>query len=92
MEQVAHLVQMANSIINEMGSLRQSVAKQVMDMEETRNTIDATVARREEVIMKAELPDLKTALIQELGAHTGATFQSYTTAIQEGIKNSAGHK
>ena len=92
MEQVAQLVQMASSIINEMGSLRQSMVKQVQDMEDTKTTLNATVARRTEVIMKSELPDLKVALRQELGANTGATFQNYTNAMQEGIKDSAGRQ
>ena len=86
MEQVAQLVQMANAIISEMGSLRQAMTKQVQDMEDTKKTIDASVPLMTEVILKADLPEWKVALMKELGTDTAATFQNYANAMREGIK------
>ena len=86
MEQVAQLVQLANAIIGEMGNLRQAMAKQVQDMEDTKKTIDASVPQRKEVIMKVDLSQWKSELLKELGTETTTTFQNYANAMRDGIK------
>ena len=63
-QQVAQVIGLAQGVITEMNNLRQTMEQQLAHM---KSTLDAEAARKAEVVMKSELPGLRTSMMQDLG-------------------------
>ena len=82
MVQVAQVVTMAQTIMGEVGVLRQSMAQELGAMKQT---LDAEAARKDEVVMQSDMPTLKATMMGELGAFTDQNLKNYTKSMQEGV-------